>query len=174
MSGSLRPRDDQVIPLAEILASAAALARPPGTRIQLGFPATEVHVRAHRGQLVHAIFNLLDNACRVSPPGQAVEVRIVETPDRVEIEIEDKGPGLPTGLESADVRAPSRAGSGYGLLAARRFLEANRGGLSFERLVAGGTLCRVTLPSTAAPAVEQAGPSAAATHEAKPLMAKEA
>jgi signal transduction histidine kinase len=103
-------------------------------------------VRAHRGQLVHALFNLLDNACRASSPGDLVMVRRSEEPGRAVLEIRDRGPGLPKEVAEADGRVPSRNGSGFGLLAARRFIEANHGELAFERLPEGGTASRITLP----------------------------
>ena len=81
----------------------------------------------------------------MSPPGDIVRVRVRSGRDRARVEIQDGGPGLPQGLEGASGRAASRNGSGYGLLAARRFLEANGGDLSFERPPGGGTLCIVTL-----------------------------
>jgi two-component system sensor histidine kinase KdpD len=95
---------------------------------------------------VHALFNLLDNACRVSPPGQAVLIRQSEEAGRAVLEIQDRGPGLPEEVARAEGRAPSRNGSGFGLFAARRFVEANHGELAFERLPGGGTASRIALP----------------------------
>jgi signal transduction histidine kinase len=113
-------------------------------------PAEECHVRAHRGQLVHALFNLLDNACRVTSHDLVVEVRVVASGPAarervVTIEVIDGGPGLPAGLEPGIGRARSANGHGYGLLAARRFLEENGATLEFERRPVG-TCCRIVLP----------------------------
>jgi len=150
MSGAPRA-PGEVVPLHEVISSAVVLARHPRASVQVAAPARELYVRAHRGQLVHALFNLLDNACRVSPPGQVVRVHALQSGERVSVEIRDEGPGMPAHLEDVNGRAPSRNGSGYGLLAARRFLEANGGGLSFERVPEGGTLCRVTLVAAGPP-----------------------
>jgi signal transduction histidine kinase len=151
MSGAPRPAGESV-PLGAALSTAIMLARHPHVQVQVASPPHELHVRAHRGQLVHALFNLLDNACRVSPPGHVVQVRAGEEAGRVVVEIRDGGPGLPAGLDNLGGPAPSRDGSGYGLLAARRFLEANGGELTFERLDGGGTLSRIVLEAGAAPA----------------------
>jgi signal transduction histidine kinase len=149
MAGSAEA-GDQSVPLCETLSSAAALARRPGARLELDLPGQPVYVRGHRGRLVHAFFNLLDNACRLSPAGRAVEVRARADRDRVVVEIRDAGPGLPAGL-AGRARPPSRDGHGYGLVAARRFLEASGGALTFDPLPEGGTLARVSLRSTPHP-----------------------
>jgi signal transduction histidine kinase len=144
ISGSPRPAGE-VVPVGDILASAVVLARAPESRVQVNAPLQGLLVRGHRGQLVHALFNLVDNACRVSPPGAVVEVRAQGTGDRVHLEIRDAGPGMPEDLKRPNARARSSNGSGYGLLAARRFIESNGGQLDFEGLPGGGTLCRVSL-----------------------------
>jgi signal transduction histidine kinase len=160
MSGAPRAARER-IPVRAWIASAAALAGSPGARIRLALPADECHVRGHRGQLVHALFNLLDNACRVTPREEVVDVRVVliERPSTEEsavtIEVIDAGPGLPAGAELANGRARSADGSGYGLLAARRFLEENGAKLSFERR-AVGTCCRIELPVDAGVEPERA------------------
>jgi two-component system sensor histidine kinase BaeS len=146
MSGTPRTQGE-VVPLPDVLSSAVVLARRSPARINVEAPPGRIEVRAHRGQLVHALFNLLDNACRVTPPGEAVEVRVREAGDEVHVEILDGGPGLPPGIETLAGRAPSRDGSGLGLLAARRFLESSGGRLTFERAAGGGTLCRVAVPA---------------------------
>jgi len=156
MSGAVRSADERV-PLPEILSSAIALTRHPGAQVNVSTPPHEITVRAHRGQLVHALFNLIDNACRVTPPGQCVEVRIDDDAERAVVEILDHGPGLPPEVARANGRAPSSSGHGYGLLAARRFLEASGGELTFERLAGGATRCRVWLPSASPRASQPVG-----------------
>jgi signal transduction histidine kinase len=75
-----------------------------------------------------------------------VEVQTGEAGGRVRLEIRDQGPGFAGDAKSANGRARSVNGNGYGLLAARRFIESNGGELDFERAPGGGTICRVSLP----------------------------
>jgi signal transduction histidine kinase len=117
----------------------------------------DLRVRAHRGQLVHALFNLIDNACRVTPCGERVRVRASRCGGRIMVEIADGGPGFPAELANGAGPVPSRNGSGFGLLAARRFLEANGGALSFHPGAPAGAVCRVVLPAAPAPCREGRG-----------------
>jgi signal transduction histidine kinase len=151
MAGGARP-PAEVVPLRELVASALVVANLPGDRVAIEVPPEQIGVRVHRGRLVHALVNLLDNAVRVSPRDEPVRVRIGRVNGRVTIEIADRGPGMPAGLAGADGPVLSDGGSGYGLLAVRRFLEGCSGGLSIESRDGGGTVCRITLPASA-PAV---------------------
>jgi len=133
------------VPLAQALSSAVLLARPGSVRVELDHACEELRVCAHRGRLVHALYNLLDNACRVTPPGGTVRVSLRKENDRVHVDIVDHGPGLPPGVEGSAGPVPSKTGAGLGLVAARRFLSEIGGTLSFAAAPGGGTLCRVSL-----------------------------
>ncbi len=151
VAGTTRPPVEE-IPLRQAVSSALLLTRPGGARVTLDPCGQDLRVWTHRGQLVHALYNLLDNACRATPPGGTVHVRMDGEDSHARIEIIDEGPGLPPGVDEARGPVPSRAGAGLGLMAARRFLEASGGKLSFSAEPGGGTRCRVTLPVGAAPA----------------------
>src|SRR5438034_517784 len=116
-----------------------------------------MRVRAHRGRLVHALFNLIDNACRATPTGGIVEVAIGAGDDVAWIEICDRGPGPPgAGVRAAALRiAPDPrgcGGSGLGLIATRRFMESFGADLEFMPREGGGSRCRVRLRRDAATA----------------------
>ncbi|MBK5229243.1 MAG: hypothetical protein JJE05_12165, partial [Actinobacteria bacterium] len=81
--------------------------------------------RAH-----HVIRNLIENACKYSSPQAPVLVRVRGTEEEIVVEVLDRGPGLPEGLEEAAFERfrrlenpdlPSVSGSGLGLYIARRF-----------------------------------------------------
>ncbi len=85
-----------------------------------------------------ALFNLLDNAAKYSPPGGRLSVEARLAGSRVEIVVRDEGPGLAEAdldrifekfyrAESGDRR---RAGTGLGLAIARGFVEAMGGTLT--------------------------------------------
>ena len=156
VAGTTRPSAEEV-PLAQAVSSALLLARPGAVRVTVEPAAEELRVWAPRGRLVHALYNLIDNACRATPPGGAVRVRMHREDGCVHVDIVDGGPGLPPGVDGSRGPVPSREGSGLGLMAARRFLEAGGGGLSFATAPDGGTLCRVTLPIGSARPARAAG-----------------
>ncbi|HEY3216494.1 MAG TPA: ATP-binding protein [Candidatus Eisenbacteria bacterium] len=134
----------QNVPLADALRSAMALGHWPGIEVRVRL-AQAIEVRTSRPRLVHSLFNLIDNACRASRPSGCVEIRAEWCGSEVHIEIVDSGPGLsPKGAELGG--APRGDGSGYGLIAVRRFLEGCGGRLCFRPNPTGGTCCRVILP----------------------------
>jgi signal transduction histidine kinase len=143
MAGSSRAVSERVA-IQDVLRSSLVLLSHP--RVQLDMPQGPVHVQVRRSQLVHAIFNLLDNALRVSPPSDLVRVRVEQEDRRVVVEIDDAGPGIPEEVSRATGRAPSRGGAGWGLVAARRFVNASGGTLSLAAAEGGGTRCRLELP----------------------------
>lgn len=139
------PSRPERVAIGQTLSSAVMLARRPGARVDVRLPEAPLHVFGRRGTLVHALFNLLDNACRVTPNGQPVEVRVAEADGRVVVEIRDRGPGIAPEVAAAPGRTGLRSGHGFGLLATRRFLESCGGVLTFDSAPEGGTLCRVSL-----------------------------
>jgi signal transduction histidine kinase len=144
---SVAPIAPVEISAAEVVRSAAALARHHRVTPDLDLPAGDLRIRASRGPLVHALFNLIDNACQFCATGERPRVSVSRDGDRVAITIEDRGPGFPTDHPAGEHAVASTHGAGYGLLAARRFIEASGGGLSFAPRPGGGTCCRVSMPA---------------------------
>jgi signal transduction histidine kinase len=99
--------------------------------------------------------NLLDNARRHG--GSAIEITLLDSLQRVEIRIEDRGPGIPE-AERARVfepyvrLEPSRAkhtgGTGLGLAIARAIARAHGGDVTLENREGGGLSVLLTLPRT--------------------------
>jgi len=146
IAGASRPPAESV-PLSEVLTSATMLVRRTPGQVALELPGEELRVHAHRGQLVHALFNLLDNASRVTPPGEHVRIHARRDGESVIIEIADRGPGLPPGIANGAAPVASTSGAGFGVLAARRFVEDDGGRLCFEPAPGGGTISRVVFPA---------------------------
>ncbi len=149
-SGAVRARDES-IPLADIVASAIVLSRRSAVPIQIIDECPGLSVRGHRGELIHALFNLIDNAGHASPSGASVRVRLRANGEFGVVDIEDEGPGMPPHVEAARGFVASRSGSGYGLVAARRFVESNAGEISFARLPGAGMRCSVQFAIPSAP-----------------------
>jgi signal transduction histidine kinase len=148
--GGARPAPKEEVTVGELVRSASALIHNGAERIRSAPDAQSLTVRGSRAQLVHAVFNLLDNACRETRPGSHVDVRARTAGGRVVVEISDRGPGLPPGFGAAHAPVESRTGSGFGLLASRRFIESAGGRLSFRNETAGGAVCVIELPGAPA------------------------
>jgi two-component system, OmpR family, sensor histidine kinase MprB len=122
--------------------------RAPDVTIKLDLEPTRVEGRRH--QLERAIVNVLDNACKWSPPGGQVDVRLRNGT----ITVRDHGPGidrddLPRVFDRF-YRAPAaRAmpGSGLGLAIVRRVVDAHGGNVALEPAPGGGTVARIHLPA---------------------------
>ena len=82
-----------------------------------------------------ALFNLLDNAAKYSPPGGRIEVEARHVGGRIEIVVCDEGPGIAEAalgrlfekFYRADDGDRRRAGTGLGLAIAKGFVEAQGG-----------------------------------------------
>lgn len=99
-----------------------------------------------------ALTNLIDNAVRY---GGRAEVRLQAEPRRIEIIIDDRGPGIPPERRDDVFRPflrlePSRSratgGSGLGLAVARSIVRRHGGEIGLEDRPGGGLRVRVGLP----------------------------
>ena len=101
------------------------------------------------------LVNLIENAHRVSPPGETIELTArthPEDPQRVRIEVLDRGPGVPAGATMSDV-----AQRGLGLEIARSLAAANDGAIALVPRDGGGTVAQLDVPAALLPvAAEEA------------------
>jgi signal transduction histidine kinase len=143
---------------------AAEGASPPEVRIE---PFEDVTVSCATAVLVTMLTNLLSNAAKYTrgAPVRQVTVRPIVSRDRVRVEVQDTGPGIPAGMEDRlfepYVRAPNAAqpGIGLGLATVKRFATACGGAVGVHR-VEQGAVFWFELP--------RAEPSAVAAETAPP------
>lgn len=122
---------------------------PEGARLdwQLIAPA-QAGAAVIADDLLELLGNLLENAAKWART--EVDIR-VSVGDRIEIGIEDDGPGVPAEqtarLGERGLRLDERReGNGLGLAIARDVVDAYGGALAFERASKGGLSVRVQLP----------------------------
>jgi PAS domain S-box-containing protein len=130
-------------------------ARPGSERLQLRLPQALPRVSADERALTSVIFHLIDNALKYAPDGE-VSLGASAANGRVEIHVQDHGPGVPTGMleaifdkferaNSADNRAVY--GHGLGLYMARRLLTAQGGDIRAANAPDGGACFTFWLPT---------------------------
>ncbi|MCR9257310.1 MAG: ATP-binding protein [Alphaproteobacteria bacterium] len=97
-------------------------------------------VRGHRGSLMQAVSNLLDNAVKFAPEGSTLTVALDSAEGQVVLSITDEGPGIP-------VEARERVFDRFVRLDAARRTPGSGLGLSLVRAVAGMHGARLSLES---------------------------
>jgi PAS domain S-box-containing protein len=110
-------------------------ARWPGHRIVFDVPTGLTTVRGDPTYVEQVVRNLLGNACKYSPIGGTIEIRVEPTLDEVQVRILDDGPAFPASeavrLFDLFYRSPSTVdlagGAGIGLFVCRRLVEAMGG-----------------------------------------------
>jgi len=101
--------------------------------------------------LDHLVGVLLDNACKYTPEGGSVDVRVAAEGNRVTLAIDDSGPGIPPERRSQVFDRFRRAtdqpgGAGLGLAIADAIVRATNGRWEVGSSPAGGASMAVTWP----------------------------
>lgn len=141
----------------ELIGSAARRLQryQPDVKLQLDIPATLEPIWVHPALVEQAVFNVMENAAKFSPPGAAVDVtaRLVE--GELRIDVLDAGPGIPDDerarifdmfytVERGD---RGRHGTGLGLTICQGMIGAHGGRVqALPGRDGRGTLIRITLP----------------------------
>jgi two-component system, OmpR family, sensor histidine kinase KdpD len=105
--------------------------------------------------------NLLENAAKYTEPRSPINVRAIASDEHVVITVDDTGPGLPKGKESAifDMfergrKESSTPGVGLGLAICRAIVEAHGGTIRGETKLQGGARFTIELPRGTPPSLE--------------------
>lgn len=118
-------------------------------------PFESIVVRAEPDLLRQAVGNLLDNACKYTPAGGMVELRLFASGDRAIIQVEDSGIGIPKQdlphifqrfYRVDKERVRETGGFGLGLAIAQQIIAAHGGNLSVKSEVKQGSIFQIELP----------------------------
>ncbi|MCC6578994.1 MAG: sensor histidine kinase KdpD [Phycisphaeraceae bacterium] len=160
-SGSLKVRK-QWQPLDEVVGSALHRVEPAlrSRAIETSIPADLGLVPLDGLLIEQVLVNLLDNAAKYTPADSAVTVSARQTPDGVDVEIADRGPGLDEAerervfdkfYRSCRVSSDRGRGAGLGLAICRAIIQAHGGNIRALPRDGGGTRFVFTLPMEGLP-----------------------
>lgn len=140
--------------LAQSVESLAAFASKHNVEIEQD--VAEIEVECDRSRLIQVFVNLLSNAIKFSPPSGAICVRARQKDAAVEIEVADKGRGIPADQlqkvfgRFTQVRAEDQriGGSGLGLAICKAIVEQHGGSIVVTSEEGKGSIFVVRLTSS--------------------------
>ena len=132
-------------------------------RVQLELPEAALWVTADRAKLTQAVSNVLSNACKYSPAGNAVEMRLLHREGKrgaeTGISIIDQGIGMSETEQARIFERFFRAdpggaiqGTGLGMSLVKEFLELMGGSVEVASALGAGTTVTLWLPASDPPA----------------------
>lgn len=125
----------------------------PDKDIQTEFPDEPAQFYARPMALARAFSNIIENAARYAK--KTIRITEHDTPDQVEVVIEDDGPGIPDDkkrdamrpfVRLDESRSEKTGGTGLGLSIAQTAIENHGGQLFLENSDLGGLKVRIVLP----------------------------
>ena len=146
------PEIEQATELPPILTRIARDAAPD-KEIITNFPDNPTQFYARPMALARAFGNILENAARYA--NNQIKISEIDTPEHIEIIIEDDGPGIPDERKKDamrpfvrldDARRADTGGTGLGLSIAQTAIENHGGQLFLEDSDMGGLKVRIILP----------------------------
>jgi signal transduction histidine kinase len=102
-------------------------------------------IEADSALLKRAIYNLLDNAIRVSSSGAKVEVKIAVTKDTLTFSVSDQGPGIAP-VDQPKIFTRESLGQTAGLAIVRSVIERHKGKVSVQSELGVGSTFHCEFP----------------------------
>jgi two-component system sensor histidine kinase VicK len=111
-------------------------------------------IRADRERVLQVIMNVLSNAIKYTPDGGRILMMAGQTKDKVWLEVEDNGIGIPAGDRERiferfyrvdKARSRESGGTGLGLSIAQEIIQRHEGSLSLVDREGPGTTIRMEL-----------------------------
>ena len=139
----------------EILEAHKLRFREAGLEPKRDIPPNTIMVRTDRDALEQVVLNLMDNALKYASDGKDLVVRLESGDDYCELQLLDRGPGVPPSHRSKifekfqrmdDSLTTRKPGSGLGLSIARRLMQDLGGDLIYRSRKMGGSCFVVLLP----------------------------
>jgi len=141
-------------------------------RLDVSAPTAPVPVHADVVRMTQVVLNLLDNACKFTPPGGSILLTVAHEADAARIAVHDSGRGIAAEelprlfqmfYQSSDAATPAQGGLGIGLALVSRIVEMHGGSVEATSDGPGrGSTFVVRLPISV-PAAVTSQPASAAT-----------
>ncbi len=151
---TLHWEDADVATETSSLVAAARVSYGQGHAIEVSM-APHLVLRTDLAAFRSILVNLLENACKYSPPGTAVQVELVPSERTVQLRVSDRGPGIPGPdrqrifekfFRSAPEETRTTKGTGLGLFIVRRSIESLGGNVDYRPVVPHGSTFTATFP----------------------------
>lgn len=154
------------VDLRDVVREAVETCRPPleaaGVAISVPVESGPIWVSGDRDALVQIVVNLLSNVEKYAAEGREVGLTLVGSSagGRVQLEVADRGPGVPRGMEARifeqfvrgdDSLTGGIPGSGLGLTLARQIARAHGGDVRCDPRSGGGSVFTLSLPQIPTP-----------------------
>jgi two-component system phosphate regulon sensor histidine kinase PhoR len=129
--------------------------RSLGFSIKKNIPGKPVWLSIDRDAVKQVLTNLIDNATKYSPEKREIEITVAEKNDRAEIEVKDKGMGIPEEMRQKifeefcrlpEAQKMSHKGVGLGLKIVKHIMEAHRGEVLVESQIGRGSVFILAFP----------------------------
>lgn len=141
--------------VSDAIGSVLGAARARQVEISAVIDHTDIGMQADRKLVRRAIENLLSNAVKYSPSGSIVRVAVKPTGGEVQIEVADRGQGIPNNLKEQlfqkfgsveSARGEARRGVGLGLYLVKLVATAHGGRTLVRDRRGGGTAVGLLVP----------------------------
>lgn len=149
------------------LAQLAGHPAAAGVRLVREYDPAAARLHGDPRRLEQAVLNVLLNAVEATPGGGRVTVRTRALDDRVRIEVEDAGAGIPPEEREKVLRpfySTKPMGTGLGLPLVARIVAAHGGRLTIESEPGRGSIVGLELPAEPRPATASEEPKSWPTH----------
>ncbi|GIW12746.1 MAG: hypothetical protein KatS3mg062_0185 [Tepidiforma sp.] len=140
---------------ADVVSELQPLAAQRGVALRRHVAAPAPEAQASPDLLFRCVLNLVDNAIKYSGEGATVTVRVLEAGERLRVEVEDNGPGIPPEAlphiferfyRVDKGRSRREGGTGLGLAIVRELITAMGGQVGVRSEPGSGTTFWIDLP----------------------------
>ncbi|HBX52015.1 MAG: hypothetical protein A2275_00790 [Bacteroidetes bacterium RIFOXYA12_FULL_35_11] len=132
----------KVVSIKELFLKTLSSFENQKSRIIVNPVSENLIIKADEGKLIIALRNIIENALKFSSPeGREIEISVFDHPDKINLQVEDFGQGIPEDkipfvfepfYRVDDSRSKKSGGYGLGLHLCKRIMEAHRAEITIK------------------------------------------